>query len=85
MHTITPYLFHYVTYSKHRCRKILHSEKFCHLSKRIFITLFHFRLAGTTPILEPETTTMDNSAGKMFPLSVAFILIIPFVLALGGL
>ncbi|XP_065936559.1 uncharacterized protein [Magallana gigas] len=40
---------------------------------------------GTTPTPEPETTTTDNSAGKMFPLSVAFILILPFVLALGGL
>lgn len=81
MHAITPYVFHYVTYCKHNCR----SKKFYHLSKRIFISLFNFRLAGTTPTPEPETTTTDNSAGKMFPLSVAFILILPFVLALGGL
>lgn len=38
---------------------------------------------GTTPVPEPETTT-DNSAGKTFPLSVAFILVLPVVLALGG-
>lgn len=85
MHAITPYVFHYVTYCKHNCRNILDSKKFYHLSKRIFISLFNFRLAGTTPTPEPETTTTDNSAGKMFPLSVAFILILPFVLALGGL
>lgn len=84
MYVIILYVFYYVIYCKYNCCNILDFKKFYYFFKRIFISLFNFCFVGIIFIFELEMIIMDNFVGKMFLLSVVFILILLFVFVLGG-